>query len=1558
MFRETSKILTYVCLFVLAVLFATMGFTQTILTYVCLSVLVVLFAAMGFTRKTLTYVSLSVLVVLFAAMGFTQTALFKQTLRSTIYKMVDANLNASVFIGEIKGNLFTGISIDTIAIYVNNAPFLEASKAVVRYDPLPLWNKNISLGSIEIEHPSVSLIRFSDGTWNVDRLAKKKSEPDSLPSSWVVALKSLRINNGHFRLIDSTSQSNHELPDSIARRTFNFSNLDLEKLNVELSATISEQQQSVSIKNISFVASREGFTLAHFSGEIHHAARVSEVKNLLIVTPRSRIELSAKISSVDALKINDIAALQFAPVECSLSPSTVAAEDLQRFLPSLNFLRGSVQLECRTEGEFGSLKVKKLHADFNRSVINLEGSVFNLHHPNDLTLNVESKGTTIYPSDVPQLLPLFHIPDFGGAGELGLNFHYVGKPLDFQVTANASMAAGSVSVNGGLDLTGKTMRYKAAFGGTGVNLGNFFSTPSLRSHLDFFGTIEGEGTSVEELNSKASVTIDSSSFNEIPISHLQTEFVAVDRKISCFAKLQFFKGNVALQSALDYNSGGAPSYSFDWTFSHFDFATIFHDDHYASDCSFSLSANGKDFLREDMNGDLRVGFSGSRFETYTFDSARAELHVNVDSLGNKTVGLISPIADISLTGNFTYAGVIDMVKSHIAGVRRAYDKQRAIFDSSFVDAAESVNGDDKTTAGSTPSPQNNIQYSVHIRNVEPLAIFFGTNIFNAIGDIGGSLRGNADTLSAEGSVSITSAKYSMNNSYLIVEKGSVVYNIQNMARDNLLAAANSPTVQVRASAANVFTGESYFRDASVDFSLHDRHAEYSVQCEVDSTIKLGIEGRAHVTPDEYELTFDTFSFSYQGYELDNARQFSARLGRSGISIDSTAFIHQDEKLMFGGSIGYAGEIGAFVRLQNFALSNISHFGKSQNFKSNAIAFGGTVNASGVVKGTMQDPIFTCELGVSDFSYRGTEFGFVNSSMHYENKIADCTVQLSKAPESRDNFELLCSGSIPMNLAFATVDNRFSLAGLDMVLKAHNFDISVVDPFIEQLDEMEGTMEGSVHCTGSLESPLFEGGMELRNTKFLFPMNNMKYQATGKIDFQGNKVSFTTLAAKNLSENYSSGKIEFGGYITLRGFVPDEYHLWAKGELKVLQESSRNSDQGVYGDLIASTGDEGLSFDGTAASSRVTGAMYIKQASLTFPSTRESANLVSARYVNVVSVDDTSKAIPDTVLGARLLAFLHSKKDVGTSNEPSFLDGLGYNLTIQTQGIVQIRMIFNPATNEELFADLNGKLELSKEKNNVRLTGTINVSNKSNYKFYKQFDASGTLKFTGKPDNPELDITATYTGSHVKPETATQKETTVPLTEKVVVSLAISGTRYDPKIKIGLSTFDDSNNETERTGDVESDAISFLLTSTPGSPGKFRDDLTSNDKQGIANSLGGSIGGSLISGFTNTLLSGMMQDFLRANNFTALSNVEILYSGTSPDLRLSGVVGNAYWTFGGKVFSDINNANVSVQWSLGSIIRNDNLRNFMFEVNRKSDPLETIDLRRPTDGARVYYKFAF
>ena len=1510
--------------------------------------------------KILLYVCLTVLVALIAAAGFTQTSAFKQTLRSTLYKLAESNLNGSIFIGEIKGNLITGLSIDTLALYVNNAPFVEARNIAVRYDPFPLWKKRVAVASVEIDNPSVTFIKFGDGTWNIDRLSKKKSEPDSVPSSWVVALKSLRINNAHFRLIDSTTRFSRDLPDSVARHTIDFANLDIQKINIDLSASISENEQVASINAISFVSRPDGFRLTNLSGEVRHTPTGSEVKHLLIVTPLSHIELDASMNTVDVFKIKDVAALQSVPVGCSLTSSTVAATDLQRFLPSLNFLRGTVQVDCSVEGEFGMLRVKKLQTSFNHSKIDLKGSVMYLHHPKDLTLNIESKGTVIYPSDVPSLLPFFHIPDYGGAGPIAFDFHYVGKPLDFQVGAHLSMAAGELNVNGGLILTNPIMKYHADVRGRGVNIEKFLQKKSLQSHLDFSGTIEGEGTSIEELNSRGTISIDSSTFNDIPISRLRASVSAVNKNIQMSAKIRSPKGDVDLESALDYSLEKSPGYSFAGTFTHCRLESILKEDHYSSDLSFSLNARGDDFLHEGMNGALSIQFLPSQFGSYAFDSARAECRLELDSLGGKRLSFLSPIADVSLSGNFTYEGVVELVTAHLGALKRTYNQQMAIFDSSAVPSAADTSRMEPGSGAAASGQTTDLHYSVHLKNLEPLAIFTGKAVFNAVGVIQGTLRGTVDTLSAEGSIFIRSGKYSQNGSILFAESLFVNYDLQRLTRDSLFSAEHSPTILVRMRAANFLAGDSYFRNAVTDFTLHNRKAEYSLQCEIDSTIKFGIDGRASLTPSTYNLIFDTFSFRYKGYELDAAKRFSAHVSSAGISVDSAKFIHQDEQLVVGGSLDFNGQIRAIVRVSGFTLSNIYHFGRSQDFKSSALLFGGTATAQVTLTGTLKSPLIVCGLEVSDLSYRGTEFGYVNSTLNYGNKAVDLTLQLSKSPQVHDDYEFLCSGSIPMDLAIDTVSNRFDLPGLDLYFKVSKFDISIIDPFIAQLDRMKGTMEGSVHCTGSLDAPSFDGGLELRNAEFLFPMNNMSYQASGKIDIQGNRVLFSSFSARNRYEDYSSGKLDLGGYIVLHGFVPAEYHLTAMGELMVLQETSR-SDQGVYGDLITSTGNDGLSFDGTYARSRVAGSLFVKQASLTFPSARQASNFVSSRYVNVVVVDDTSRPAVDTLPGPNLFAFLRTKKDTGSANEPSFLDGLGYDLVIQTQGIVQVRMVFNAATNEELFAELNGKLGLSKEGNNVRLTGTITVSEKSNYKFYKQFDAAGTLRFTGVPDNPELNIKATYTGSHIKaenPALKAQDPTIAPLTEKVIVSLAITGTRIDPKVKIGLSTVDENGNETERTGDVESDAISFLLTSTPGTPGKFRDDLTSNDKQGIANSLGGSIGGSLITGFTNTLLSGMMQDFLRANNINVVNSFELRYSGTSPDLRLSGVIGNAYWTFGGKVFNDINNTNVSLQWSLGSIIQDEKLRNFMFEVERKTDPLETSDLRRPTSGARIYYRFAF
>ena len=124
-------------------------------------------------------------------------------------------------------------------------------------------------------------------------------------------------------------------------------------------------------------------------------------------------------------------------------------------------------------------------------------------------------------------------------------------------------------------------------------------------------------------------------------------------------------------------------------------------------------------------------------------------------------------------------------------------------------------------------------------------------------------------------------------------------------------------------------------------------------------------------------------------------------------------------------------------------------------------------------------------------------------------------------------------------------------------------------------------------------------------------------------------------------------------------------------------------------------------------------------------------------------------------------------------------------------------------------------------------------------------ASGLLMFSGAPDNPSLDITAKYEGTHTPTESAGTED------EKVVVTMNITGMRLRPDpIKFTVTRIDKNLKETEITDDVQNNAVSFLLTSSPGVPGKFREELSNEDRATIATKVGdvliGSVSGLLSS----------------------------------------------------------------------------------------------------------------
>jgi hypothetical protein len=437
----------------------------------------------------------------------------------------------------------------------------------------------------------------------------------------------------------------------------------------------------------------------------------------------------------------------------------------------------------------------------------------------------------------------------------------------------------------------------------------------------------------------------------------------------------------------------------------------------------------------------------------------------------------------------------------------------------------------------------------------------------------------------------------------------------------------------------------------------------------------------------------------------------------------------------------------------------------------------------------------------------------------------------------------------------------------------------------------------------------------------------------------------------------TGLIRLGGDFALRNFTPGDFNLSATGQLHVVKEATRKSSLSLYGDLFVEIGPGELRFTGDIDRSLLRGALMIRNSNLIFPPTQQAAVEESALSVPIIVYDDTSKYGEKAVFSAAdryfgtVQSVTGSHPDENLKGAVSFLEGLRYDLDIETTGgTTGIRMIFNPISSEELVATIDGRFSITED--GRRWLGDLTVS-RAYYNFYRRFDASGRIQFTGDFMNPELDITATYRGTRAVYDTATSQKD-----ENIVVTVDITGPRSTATLAMSMTIDGVDYNAYSglKSNDVQSDALGFIIY------GSFP--LTVAEKGEVTAELGDTFRRSILTG-ASSLLTGTLSELLRSQT-GFISSVELNFNtqaGTteSADIRLSGQAWSGYWRYGGQILdSPLGNANFSVLYSFGSIFNNPSLRNFMMELESKVERGtfgQANDLRR-TNSARLFYRFSF
>jgi hypothetical protein len=1501
--------------------------------------------------KILLYSLVGVVLLSLLTVAFSQTPLFRHWLRSFLLSTADNELNGHLSLGAFHGNIFTGLTIDSVSLVIDGVTFLRADNVELRYNPLKLIDRKISAGTVVISRPTIQILRGRDSVWNIDRLAKQKSTPSG-PFRYTIEVKNLDIVDATFILYDSTAS---QTTDSVIDHQIDYSHITLEHVGIKLSAVASATMLDARIQEIRCTFPRNGILVKKIAGDFFVDTTRAEVKNLNIITQKTSIECNASLQKINILRLTTLETLENTPVKVQCKASRVDFAELKKFLPSLSFLEGTGSVATSLSGQFADISIDAIDVSFGTSHISGQGRLRNLHHPASLTIDARFDDCLIDPSEVVDLLPPFEIPDYGHLGPIKFIVEYHGEPLNFQSSVQCTtLDAGSTAAELTMDLRVTPVTYTASVKTVNTNLGRIFGIPSLEGQLSMTSTISGSGFRLEELTTTATADIDSSILSRLPINRTHFSINTKPNTIESSISGSLGSARITAIATLIAAEGGFNAYTLDAECVHLNTAELLNNERYESSFNFITHARGSGTSFDDATGRIDLLLMPSSIREKFVEARTITFELDQRDPRDKTITLNSTIADAAMHGQFAISKIGNII---VEQFQRVTD---AVAEKSFL--ADSALGVQTLLTG-RPSPHRrihhrppsvlrqdemvNMNYEVRLKDLSPIALFFHTTSA-AHGTFKGFLTGTSSDMLMGGDYQAENVVYSDSSHQYLLNKGIVSFEIDHITPTNT---TDSIKIRLQMSASDLYLGSTRFTNAQANLHYWKQAGTFSLQGTIDSILTVDVGGTIAVAAAPYVLTVDNLLAQYKGYDWELPSAVSIPFDTTSLTIPLVKFVHEDESVTLQGSLHANGKIDASLTIDRLNLLNLKYFYTNVT-QTDIRNFTGRVTADATITGTLENPTISAHARTADLAYGDVTLGTFQGALEHSQGITtvDASFQRAKESEGAPKTDFSIQGTIPLNLALTSIADRYSTGEFDLNITSKDFRLDLLDPFISTFDRLAGKLNCNLHIGGTAAMPSYSGSITVDSVQALFIPNNMKYWVYGKFEPRADSIIISSLTINNDFSDRPDGLVSVIGSVHLRGLTVDSFDLTAFGALQILSENSRQAMSSVYGTLYAQIGDNGLHLTGKPDNSILSGDIELRKAILTFPPIREQLSYgASENLVGIIFTDDTLLAPPLDLTDSIYYAALQKQGNGSIERaralelQSALLQGMDYDLHIRTAGQVSITMMFTPL--EELSANLSGEITVQKSEGIPKFVGEIEVGNQSRYRFIKDFIASGKLIFTGPFDNPALNLEASFAGERKSMDTTVAGKW-------VVVTLKITGTRRSPAVQFELT-----QNGEQVPGDVQNNAIVFILTN-----GQFAEDLTPQEHMKGVGGINPLSYNSLLSGLSSSVLAGPITEFLRNNFSSVIQSAEVSFGSESfaqPEVRLIGSVGASVWRYSGRI-NDFGNGNVSVEVPVGRIVHVNSIVNLVLEYERRLETQNaSISTKRElTNNLRLFYRFTF
>lgn len=445
--------------------------------------------------KRLAWIVGSCVVLVLVLAGFTQTRICKDWLRDKIVQEASNQLNGSLEIGRIDGNLISDFELSKLLLKSDDDTLAFLPKLSIRLEPGKLLDSKVSLRVVALDSPYVKLRQRADSLWNTATLIKE-SEPapaETEPFAWQIVLQDAALNDADIRFFPIA-----EIP-GMPQHIYG--------LQARLSANYRQDSLHVRLQKLAFRAQNPDFTLQKLGLVSTFADSILTLKNVQVALEDTRLdaEITMHLSAKPSYRFD-------------MKAEPADLDGLARIVPELG-VAGKPNL--RLSGMYVSDSLHfQLELTEQQSHLKMNGKLANLANVPRFDLNGTFEHLQLarwYPAldslQLQQFSGGFALQGHGNAAEnvaadLNLELrdsHYQGMILDriklagkyqqgdAKVTLTGNSAFGQFSFSGTFKDILKAQRFHLSGQVTHADVGKAMAIDSLQTDINLTFTANGRG---------------------------------------------------------------------------------------------------------------------------------------------------------------------------------------------------------------------------------------------------------------------------------------------------------------------------------------------------------------------------------------------------------------------------------------------------------------------------------------------------------------------------------------------------------------------------------------------------------------------------------------------------------------------------------------------------------------------------------------------------------------------------------------------------------------------------------------------------------------------------------------------------------------------------------------------------------------------------------------------------------------------------------------------------------------------------------------------------------